>query len=73
MQQQAREIQKVKSTQNLTYAEAARKVKHVAETRMQSEQAQASQTMVNGTAQVERRSDKIKIVVECANRFLNCI
>ncbi len=44
VQQQAREIQKVKSIQNWTYAEAARTVKQVAETRIQREQAQTSQT-----------------------------
>lgn len=104
VQQQAREIQKVKSTQNVTYAEAARRVKHVDDTRIHIGPEQTSQNdksmeqlnlikndsndnismsktdfvaficaVVNGTGQVERRSDKIKIVVECANKFLNCI
>lgn len=103
VQQQAREIQKVKTNQNLTYAEAARKVKQQTETQTHREHVQNSQVnksekqksmlqndsidnisvnkidlvaficaVVNGTAQVERRSDKIKIVAECANKFLNC-
>jgi len=104
VQQQARVIQKVKSTQNVTYAEAARRVKHVSDTRKHAGLEQTSQidksmdrlnsikndsndnismnktdfvaficAVVNGTGQIGRRSDKIKIVVDCANKFLNCI
>lgn len=43
MQQQAHEIQKVKYIQNSTYAEAARRVKQVVETRIPREQVQTSQ------------------------------
>lgn len=104
VQQQTREITKIKSTQNETYAEAARRVKYVDDTRIHIGQEQTSHNdksmkhlnlikndlndninmsktdfvaficaVVNGTGQVERRSDQIKIVVECANKFLNCI
>lgn len=100
IQQEAREIQKIKIVQNITYAEATRKIKARAETtrvKVQginaefSNQKNANPTrnesdelfvmnkigfvaficaVINGTTQVERKSDKLKIIVGCANKFL---
>lgn len=100
VQQEAREVQKIKTVQHLTYAEATRKVKGAVETKRTNVQGTMAESfpqkdvndvrnkpdqhvvmnkidfvaficaVVNGTSQVERKSDKIKIVVGCANKFL---
>jgi len=102
VQQEAREVQKVKSGQNLTYAEAVRKVKGKSkgepkvtnapgnriesysqrEVNHERNEAELHITVnkidfvaficavVNGTSQVEKRSDKLRIIVGCANKFL---
>lgn len=86
--------------QNITYAEATRKIKARAETtrvKVQGINAESSKqknanptrnesdelfvmnkigfvaficAVINGTTQVERKSDKLKIIVGCANKFL---
>lgn len=101
VQQEAREIQKVKTMQKLTYAEATRKIKGIDWTKRNNEQGNRVDSnvqknvnhdprnesdlhfmvnkidfvaficaVINGTSQVERKSDKLKIIVGCANKFL---
>lgn len=100
VQQEAREVQKIKTVKHLTYAEATRKVKGAVETKRTNVQGTMAESfpqkdvnyvrnkpdqhivmnkidfvaficaVVNGTSQVERKSDKLKIIVGCANKFL---
>ncbi len=99
VQQEAREVQKVKTVQNVTYAEATRKVKGIVETKSTNVQGIRVESytqkgvnparnesdlqimmnktdfvaficaVINGMSQVERKSDKLKII-GCANKFL---
>ncbi len=96
VQQEAREVQKVKTVQNLIYAEATRKVKGIGETKSANVQGIRVEfytqkgvnparnesdlqimmnktdfvaficAVINGTSQVERKSDKLKIIVGCS-------
>jgi len=94
VQQEAREIQKVKTMQKLMYAEATAGIKRVNEQGISVESYIQKNVnparnesdlhfmmnkidfvaficaVINGTSQVERNSDKLKIIEECANKFL---
>lgn len=102
VQQEAREAQTIRTVQNVTYAEAMRKIKdkgkaepkvnNVRGNRLESySQRELNHernepdlhitvnkidflaficAVVNGTSQVEKKSDKLRIIVGCANKFL---